>query len=74
MGWRLDRIVDYSSHEVFMSEMVQTYADNLVLTHGKIDVSKLKPLLFDMSSKKYEGLGSAVSYCWNPGKTLKKQS
>jgi hypothetical protein len=38
-----------------------------------VDVSKLKPLLFDMSSKKYWALGGEIARCWNVGKTLKKK-
>jgi hypothetical protein len=47
-------------------------ADNKVLTNGKIDLSKLRPLLFDMASVKYWRLGRAIGNCWNVGKSLKR--
>jgi hypothetical protein len=33
--------------------------------------AKLRPLLFDMASKKYWALGHPVGNCWNAGKSLK---
>lgn len=74
MECRLDRIIDFPSHDVFIGEIMQTYADETVLTGQKVDVSKLKPLLFDMSSKKYWALGGEIALCWNVGKQLKSPS
>ena len=59
-----------SEDDIFIGELVQTYADDSVLTDGKIDVTGLKPLLFDMASKKYWALGPSVGNCWNAGKAL----
>jgi len=73
MECRLDRIIDFENHEVFIGEVLETYADNSVLSNGKVDVSKIRPLLFDMPLKKYWSLGSAVADCWNIGKELKKK-
>jgi len=70
MECRLDRIVDFPTHDVFVGEIVQTYADESLLSDRKIDVSKLKPLLFDMSSKKYWSMGGKIAKCWNVGKQL----
>ncbi len=71
MECRLDRIVDFPDHDVFIGEIVQTYADDSVLSDGKVDLARLHPLLFDMSSKQYWGLGEAIAPCWNIGKQLK---
>jgi flavin reductase (DIM6/NTAB) family NADH-FMN oxidoreductase RutF len=71
MECRLDRTIDFPTHDVFVGEIVQTFADESVLSDKKIDVSKLKPLLFDMSSKKYWSLGGEIAQCWNIGKQLK---
>jgi flavin reductase (DIM6/NTAB) family NADH-FMN oxidoreductase RutF len=71
MECRLDRIVDFPSHDIFIGEIVQTYADEAILSDTKVDVSKLKPLLFYMSSKKYWSLGAEIASCWNIGKQLK---
>ena len=61
-------------HDLFIGEIVQTYADESVLIEDKVDLAKLKPLLFDMSSVKYWSIGEVVADCWNVGKQLKKKS
>jgi len=73
MECRLDRIIDFPTHDVFVGEIVQTYADESVLSDKKIDVSKLKPMLFDMSSRKYWSLGNEIAQCWNIGKQFKTE-
>ena len=72
MELRLHDVLDFSTHDVFIGEVVQTYADGSVLTNGKIDLAKLKPLLFDMASTKYWRLGPPIGDCWKIGKSLKK--
>jgi flavin reductase (DIM6/NTAB) family NADH-FMN oxidoreductase RutF len=70
MECRLDRIVDFATHDIFVGEIFQTYADESVLSDKKIDVSKLKPLLFDMNSKKYWSMSGEIAKCWNIGKQV----
>ena len=67
----LHRVLDFPNHDIFIGELVQTYVDEKVLTGGSIDVGKLRPLLFDMGTRKYRALGSIVGDCWSVGKTLK---
>ena len=55
---------DTPTHDLFIGEIVETYADESVLTEGKVDLAKLKPLLFDMSSIKYWSVGEVVADCW----------
>ncbi len=73
MECRLDRTLDFDTHDVFIGEIVETYADPEVVTEGKIDIASVDPLLFDMASLKYWSLGEPVAGCWNKGKELKKQ-
>jgi hypothetical protein len=56
----------------FVGKLAQTYADESAMTNGKIDISKMRPLLFDMASVKYWRLGPAAGKCWNVGKSLKQ--
>jgi flavin reductase (DIM6/NTAB) family NADH-FMN oxidoreductase RutF len=70
MECRLYDTYDAKSHDIFIGEIVATYADDVVLTDGKVDLSKVKPLLFDMSSRKYLALGSAIGNCWSIGKKM----
>lgn len=71
MECRLDRILDFPRHEIFVGELVQTYAHETVIRNGKIDITMVKPLLFDMNTKKYYALGGSRGDCWNAGKRLK---
>jgi flavin reductase (DIM6/NTAB) family NADH-FMN oxidoreductase RutF len=71
MELKLHDVLDFQSHDIFIGELVQTYADEGVMADGHIDISKLRPLLFDMASKQYWSLGSSIGNCWHVGKTLK---
>ena len=72
MECRLERIVDFPTHDVFVGEIVQTWANPEVLMDGKVDVQKVDPLLFDMAGPNYWSLGSQVGSCWSIGKSMKK--
>lgn len=73
MECRLHQVVDFPAHEVFVGEIVKTWADEAALTDkGKIDPAKARPLLFDMGTLSYYGLGPMLGACWNVGKKLKK--
>jgi flavin reductase (DIM6/NTAB) family NADH-FMN oxidoreductase RutF len=71
MACRLHDVLDFQTHDIFIGQLVQTYADDSVITDGNIDIAKLRPLLFDMASKKYWALGEPLGNCWNAGKSLK---
>ena len=73
MECKLYDTYDTPTHDLFIGEIVQTYADEAVLSDGKVDITKVKPLLFDMNSIKYWSLGEVVANCWNVGKQLKKE-
>ena len=68
MECRLIERVTLPTHDLFVGEVVGTYADIDVLTNGVVDIAKLKPLLFDMASKKYWSLGDPVAKCWSVGR------
>jgi len=75
MECRLERVVDFPTHEVFIGEIVATHVDESALGQdGKVDIGKVRPLLFDMASLKYWSLGSPLASCWSVGKGLKRQS
>ena len=71
MELRLHQVLDFPTHDIFIGELVQTHADEAVLVEGRIDLAKVRPLLFDMASKKYWTLGSPAGDCWSAGKSLK---
>ncbi len=64
---------DTPTHDLFIGEIVETYADESVLKDGKVDLSRVKPLLFDMSSIQYWSIGNPLAKCWNVGKKMKQK-
>lgn len=74
MECRLYDTYDTPTHDLFIGEIFETYADDSVLAEGKVDITKVKPLLFDMGSIKYWSLGEAVANCWSVGKNSKRNN
>jgi flavin reductase (DIM6/NTAB) family NADH-FMN oxidoreductase RutF len=72
MECKLYDIYNTPTHDLFIGEIFETYADESVLEDGKVDLARVKPLLFDMSSVQYWSVGRPVGRCWNIGKQLKK--
>lgn len=68
MACRLIEHVELPTHDLFVGEIVETHADVEVLTNGVVDIAKVRPLLFDMGSKRYWSLGEPVAKCWSAGK------
>jgi len=73
MECRLYDVVDFPNHDLFIGEIVETHADPAVLTDGAVDLGKLKPLLFDMATRSYLGVGGHVAPAWKVGKQLKQK-
>jgi flavin reductase (DIM6/NTAB) family NADH-FMN oxidoreductase RutF len=72
MECKLYDVYDTPTHDLFIGEIIETYAEESVLSNDKVDIAKVKPLLFDMSSVKYWSLGASISKCWDVGKQMKK--
>ncbi|MBI5869885.1 MAG: flavin reductase family protein [Actinobacteria bacterium] len=71
MECRLEQTIELPTHDVFVAEVVGTYVNEDLIESDKVDISRLKPLLFDMSSRKYWSLGPEVAKCWSVGNDLK---
>ena len=57
--------------EILVGEIVNVNADESVLTDGKIDPKKLKPIAYDPVNHTYVGLGNVVGKAFADGATLK---
>lgn len=68
MECRLVDIYDLKTSEIFIGEIVSSYAQAEMLVNGQVDLAKVDPLLFDMNSKQYFSLGEIAGKCWNDGK------
>lgn len=73
MACKLYDVYDTPTHDLFIGEIVETYADESVLKDDHVDLARVKPLLFDMSSIKYWSIGQPIASCWNVGKKMKKK-
>lgn len=65
--------VEFPTHEVFIGEIRETYCDEAVLSNDDVDPLKLKPVLFEMGTKRYWRLGDPIAKAWNVGKTMKEK-
>ena len=55
----------------FIGKIVNVSADESILTDGKVDYKKLKPLAFDPVTAKYVALGEEVAQAFVEGRKLK---
>lgn len=69
---RLYQTVELPSNTFFIGEIVAAWADGEILTDGKVDVEKYRPLLLTMPDNRYWTLGGQVAEAWSVGKALKK--
>ena len=66
------RVISYDTETCrLVGEIVNVCADESVLTDGKVDVSKLRPITYDPMNHHYLGLGEKVGQAFHDGKTLK---
>lgn len=68
---KLDKIVVNGRNEMFIGDIVEIYADETVLTEGKVDLNKLEPLLLGQITLEYRALGEKVGDAWKIGKENK---
>ncbi len=54
-----------------IGEIVASQADESVLTDGKVDLGKLKPIIFDPSFGAYRVVGEVVGHAFRDGMKLK---
>ena len=57
--------------EILVGEIVNVSADESVLTDGKIDPAKLRPITFDPMNNTYIGLGKVIGKAFGDGLQLK---
>ena len=53
---------------ILVGEVVNQSADERILTDGKVDLSKLQPIVFDAAGMCYRSIGNSVGGAWNAGK------
>lgn len=58
---------------ILVGEIVAMQASEDVLSDGKVDLDKLKPIIFDMGSSSYRVVGPVVGKAFHDGLALKKK-
>ena len=65
------RIVELGLHTQFVGEIMDVKADPSTLTeNGLPDITKVKPIIFEPSNRRYFGLGSCLGQAFSIGKAL----
>lgn len=57
---------------ILIGEVVNMSADESILTDGKVDLDKLRPIVFDAPSNTYRALGEVIGKAWESGKVFVK--
>ncbi|MEI6852823.1 MAG: flavin reductase family protein [Bacteroidota bacterium] len=65
---KLDKIIDNGANETFIGDITGMYADEDVLTDGKVDFDKLDPILLTQTDSAYRSLGKKTGQAWKIGK------
>lgn len=56
---------------ILVGEIVNVSADESIVTDGKVDLNKLRPIAFDPFNNAYMGLGEKVGNAFSDGKRIK---
>ncbi len=57
--------------EMLVGKIVSQQADDSILTDGKVDLGKLKPIMYDASFHVYRAIGEIVGNAFSDGKKIK---
>ena len=63
------RVVSFEDG-MLIGEVVNQSADESILTDGKVDLTKLKPIVFDAAGMCYRAIGDSVGQAWGSGKKV----
>lgn len=61
---------DKDGSELLIGKIIDIQADESIIVDGKIDPSKLKPITYDPSNRRYLEIGNAVGNAFSDGKKI----
>jgi flavin reductase (DIM6/NTAB) family NADH-FMN oxidoreductase RutF len=73
MECELMQAVDFPRHDIFIGRIVATYCDEQCLTEGRVDFSRVQPILFAMTDRGYWKIGERFADAFSIGKELKNR-
>ena len=65
------RVVSFEDG-MLIGEVVNQSADESILTNGKVDLTKLKPIVFDAAAMCYRSVCDSVGQAWGSGKKFQQ--
>jgi flavin reductase (DIM6/NTAB) family NADH-FMN oxidoreductase RutF len=65
-------IHEMPTNDLFIGEITASYTDEKYLTDGKLDMSKINPLLLSMPDNYYWKVGEKLGKAWNIGMDLRE--
>jgi flavin reductase (DIM6/NTAB) family NADH-FMN oxidoreductase RutF len=68
---RVFRSVDCGSHTLYIGEVVEIHADQYCVTDGKLDIDKIRPLIYAQYA--YYDVGKQVEKAFFAGKKYKRE-
>lgn len=72
MEVELLQALQFGDYDFFVGKIVETHCDEDVLSDGRVDFAKVRPMLFDMPTSQYWRLGAPFAKCWEIGRSLKR--
>ncbi len=69
---RVFRSVDCGSHVLYIGKVVEIHADKSCVTEGKLDIDKIRPVIYAQSA--YYGIGNQIDKAFFAGKKYKKKN
>jgi len=61
--------IENGFHETFIGDIIGMYADENVLTNGKVNLDILQPILLGQLNTEYRCLGEKIGQAWNIGRS-----
>lgn len=71
---RVVHIMNLGSHDFIIGQVEGTYVSEDCLTDGKPDVDKIRPIVFDVTFRRYFAFGEVVGGAYKSGLELKKKA
>ena len=71
MECRVMHVVDLGSHELFIADIVATWAEQRFLDEsGKPDIVKMRPFMLTMPDNRYWAVGEQIGQAWSAGRSF----
>lgn len=71
---KLKEVIELPTNDLYIGEIMNSYADESCFTNGKLDIRKMNPLLLSMPDNRYWRIGDYVGDAWSLGSSLKEKS